>query len=47
MPESLTAWDVSFLKAYYSSATNKYAEYQRAQMKVLMKKDLEKAPAGQ
>jgi hypothetical protein len=45
VPQSLTAWDLSFLKAFYASATNKYAEYQRAQMKVLMKQDLDKDAA--
>jgi hypothetical protein len=39
---SLTAWDLSFLKAFYASSVNNYAEYQRAQMKGLMERELDK-----
>jgi hypothetical protein len=39
---SLTAWDLSFLKAFYASSMNNYAEYQRAQMKGLMERELDK-----
>lgn len=53
VPQSLTAWDLSFLKSFYSSTTNMYAEYQRAQMRELMRRELDrqstaekKAPSG-
>ena len=48
VPVTLTAWDLSFLKSFYASRANAYAEYQRAQTKSLMKRELEKQQkAGQ
>lgn len=44
VPITLTAWDLSFLKSFYATRRNAYIEYQRAQMKVLMKRDLEQQP---
>ena len=43
VPITLTAWDLSFLKAFYASNKNSYAEYQRSEMKRLMKRELDKA----
>src|SRR5205085_4071789 len=40
-PLTLTDWDLSFLKAYYSSTLNRYADYQRSQMTGAMKVELE------
>jgi hypothetical protein len=40
-PATLTTWDKSFLKAFYASTQTMYAEYQRAQMEVLMERDLD------
>ena len=41
IPESLTPWDLAFLKSFYASTKNMYAEYQRAQMKGEMKRRLD------
>lgn len=41
VPITLTAWDLSFLKSFYASRENSYSEYQRAQMKGAMKRELE------
>ena len=41
VPITLTPWDLSFLTAYYASAKNTYVEYQRSQMKGLMRRDLD------
>ncbi|HZU50610.1 MAG TPA: hypothetical protein VE968_01910 [Sphingomicrobium sp.] len=43
VPLTLTRWDLSFLKAFYASGKNSYAEYQRAEMQQLMKADLEQS----
>lgn len=40
VPVTLTAWDLSFPKSFYATRRNAYIEYQRAQMKELMKRDL-------
>lgn len=40
-PLTLTEWDLSFLKAYYSGTLNRFAEYDRAQMTSAMKRDLD------
>jgi len=42
VPVTLTAWDLSFLKSFYASSANAYAEYQRAQMKHAMKRELDR-----
>jgi hypothetical protein len=34
--------DMSFLKSFYATRANAYAEYRRAQIKTLMKRDLER-----
>lgn len=47
VPLTLTEWDFSFLKAFYSSTTNNYAEHQRAQMKGLMERELDRAQTAQ
>ena len=43
IPESLTEWDLAFLKSFYASTKNMYVEYQRAQMKGEMRRELEQA----
>ena len=43
VPLTLTAWDLSFLKALYASNKNSYAEYQRSEMQALMRRELDKA----
>lgn len=45
VPITLTPWDFSFLKSFYSSTKNMYAEYQRAEMRGLMRRELDSAPA--
>jgi hypothetical protein len=47
LPPSMTAWDLSFLKAFYASSLNRYAEYQRAQMRGLMQRELDREQAEQ
>lgn len=42
VPLTLTPWDMSFLKSFYSTRANAYADYQRAQIKTLMNRDLER-----
>ena len=42
VPLTLTAWDLAFLKSFYQTRPAAWAEYQRAQMRGLMKKELEK-----
>ena len=42
VPLTLTPWDLSFLKAFYASGSNSYAEYQRSEMQRLMKRELDK-----
>jgi hypothetical protein len=42
VPLSLTAWDLSFLKAFYASGTNSYATVQRSDIAWHMKKDLDR-----
>ena len=46
VPITLTEWDFNFLKAFYSSTKNMYAEYQRAEMRGLMRRGLDGAEAG-
>jgi hypothetical protein len=46
-PPTLTAWDLSFLKAFYASGASNYVEYQRAQLKGLMKKELDRQQASE
>ena len=41
VPLTLTEWDLSFLKAFYSSSENGYARYQRSHTRGLMKQNLE------
>jgi len=41
VPETLTAWDLSFLKAFYASRKDNYVETQRGEMTRLMKRDLD------
>jgi hypothetical protein len=45
VPITLTEWDFTFLKSFYSSTKNMYAEYQRAQMKGIMKRELDREDA--
>ena len=42
VPLTLTPWDLSFLRAFYASGNNSYAEYQRSEMQRLMKRELDK-----
>jgi len=42
VPLTLTSWDLSFLKAFYQSGNNNYAEYQRAEMQRLMTRELDR-----
>lgn len=42
VPLTLTPWDMSFLKSFYATRANAYAEYQRAQIKTLMNRDLDR-----
>lgn len=42
VPLTLTSWDMSFLKSFYATRANAYAEYQRAQIKTFMNRDLER-----
>ena len=46
VPLTLTAWDVAFLKAFYASNKNSYAEYQRSEMQALMRRELDRAPSS-
>ena len=46
VPPTLTQWDLSFLRAFYSSTKNMYAEYQRAQMKSAMKHEIDRENAA-
>jgi hypothetical protein len=43
VPVTLTAWDISFLKALYASSANLHAASQRAEMRRRMAKDLQRA----
>lgn len=43
VPLTMTAWDLSFLKAFYANGNNSYAEYQRSEMQRLMKRSLDRA----
>jgi hypothetical protein len=45
VPQSLTPWDLAFLKSFYASTKNMYVEYQRAQMKGEMKRELNRQEA--
>jgi hypothetical protein len=47
VPITLTEWDLTFLKSFYASSKNMYAEYQRAEMKHAMKRDLDRQQAEQ
>jgi hypothetical protein len=40
VPLTLTAWDMSFLKAYYASRLNNFAANQRSEMREKMSQDL-------
>jgi len=42
VPLTLTPWDLSFLRAFYASGNNSYAEYQRSEMQRLMKRELDR-----
>jgi hypothetical protein len=42
IPLTLTAWDLSFLKAFYASSKESYAEYQRAEMRRAMRRELDR-----
>lgn len=46
-PLTLTAWDMSFLKAFYASANDVYAGHQRADVAWRMKRELDKAATAQ
>jgi hypothetical protein len=43
LPETLTHWDLAFLKALYSTSNTYYAGFQRGDMEQVVKKELEKA----
>lgn len=43
VPITLTAWDMSFLKAFYASGKNNYVESQRSQMQRQMRQNLDMA----
>lgn len=47
VPLTLTAWDLSFLKAFYASNRNSYATYQRSEMRRLMTRELDKVQSTQ
>lgn len=42
VPLTLTAWDLSFFKSFYATRPDVWSEYQRAQTRVLMTRELEK-----
>jgi hypothetical protein len=42
VPLTVTTWDLSFLKSFYSSHLNSFAEYQRSEMARSMRRDLDK-----
>ena len=42
VPLTLTSWDLSFLKAFYASNKNSFAEYQRSEMQALMRRELDR-----
>jgi hypothetical protein len=46
VPLTLTAWDLSFLKAFYASGKNSYANYQRSEMHRLMARELDQAESA-
>lgn len=43
LPQSLTYWDLAFLKALYSTSNTYFAGYQRGDMEQVVKKELEAA----
>ncbi len=47
VPVTLTHWDFGFLKALYGSGENRYANQQRAEMRRLLAKELEKPQSGE
>lgn len=47
VPLSLTSWDYSFLRAYYASGTESYANVQRSEIAQRMKRELEREQGGQ
>ena len=47
VPLSLTNWDFSFLKAYYASRIESYANVQRNEIAQRMKRELDRGPAPQ
>jgi len=46
VPNSLTAWDIAFLKSLYKSSPNSFAPGQRGQIRVRMKKEMDAASGG-
>jgi hypothetical protein len=47
VPLSLTNWDFSFLRAYYASGTESYANVQRSEIAARMKRELNRDPSAQ
>jgi hypothetical protein len=43
VPLSLTSWDLTFLKAYYASGTQSYANVQRSEIAQRMKRELDRS----
>ena len=43
LPQTLTHWDLAFLKALYSTSNVYYAAYQRGDIEQLVRKELEQA----
>jgi hypothetical protein len=46
VPLTLTAWDLSFIRAFYASSRNSYVEYQRSEMQRLMKRNLDRSQSS-
>jgi hypothetical protein len=46
VPNSLTAWDIAFLKSLYKSSPNSFAPGQRGQIRARMKKEMDAASGG-
>lgn len=47
VPLSLTSWDLSFLKAYYASGNESYANMQRSEIAQRMKRELDRSQTSQ
>ena len=47
VPLTMTRWDLSFLKAFYASGKNSYANYQRSEMRRLMRRELDREEAAE